>query len=126
VTQYPGDNGNYWSVKSWWVTLDVGAMASAEVQLEVGDLVFGNMTKTGEQEWFINSVNTRTGDATPITASGIGDRLRSQPWAYVTLECYGCSSCATYPSGVGANCAFTDMVRVCVCVCGAGGGRVVV
>jgi hypothetical protein len=82
VLQYPGDNGNYWSVKSWWVTLDVGAMASNEVQLEVGDNIFGNMTKIGTEAWFINSVNMRTNQQTSIKASGIGARLKSQPWAY--------------------------------------------
>ena len=24
--------------------------------------------------------------------------LKNQPWAYVTLECYGCHGCSTYPT----------------------------
>jgi len=47
VLQYPGDDGNYWSVKSWYVTLDVGTVESQEVPLAVGDFVFGNMTQVG-------------------------------------------------------------------------------
>lgn len=39
--QYPGDNGNYWSVKSWYVTLTAGASASDELPLNAGDLIFG-------------------------------------------------------------------------------------
>lgn len=93
VIQFPGDQGNYWSVKSWWVTLDVGAMASNEVQLLPGDKVFGNMTKTGTDAWFINSVNTRTSQATSIIASGIGSRLKSQPWAYGAFQLTTCMHC---------------------------------
>jgi hypothetical protein len=46
--------------------------------------VFGNMTMTGKGEWFIDSVNTRTGEQTSLTAKGVefGGRLDVQPWAY--------------------------------------------
>lgn len=83
-------------------------MYSAELALQPGDAIFGNMTKTGASEWFIGSLNQRTGESTNIVAKGLGARLRSQPWAYVTLECYGCDSCATYPAG-NASCAFSEM-----------------
>lgn len=97
--QYPADTGNGWSVKSWWVTLDVGAMATTEVALNPGDGVFGNMTRTGAGRWFIDSVNTRTGQHTGLTTPrSIVDRLRVQPWAYITAECYGCVDCSTYPT----------------------------
>lgn len=33
VLQYPGDEGNYWSVKSWYVTLKSGALASDEIKV---------------------------------------------------------------------------------------------
>jgi len=96
VLQYPGDNGNYWSVKSWYVTLDVGTVASNEVQMNVGDVIFGNMTRTGTAEWYIGSVNTNSGESTEVTVNH--PRLASQPWAYNTLECYGCDGCDTYPA----------------------------
>lgn len=108
MLQYPGDNGNYWSVKSWWVTLDMGAAASDEVQLKAGDVIFGNMTQTGKSAWFIDSVSTNTGKHTSLTAKGLGARLDAQPWAYVTMECYGCTGCDTLPPGNGTF-AFTGL-----------------
>ncbi len=76
--------------------------------MQPGQNIFGNMTKTGPEAWIIDSVNMATNQHTPIKASGIGARLKSQPWSYVTLECYGCSSCATYPAG-NSSCNFFDM-----------------
>jgi hypothetical protein len=108
VLQYPADSGSGWSVKSWWVTLDAGAFASNEVLLKPGDVIFGNMTKTGPGQWFIDSVNTANGKHTSVTAKGLGPRLDSQPWAYVTMEGYGCTSCATLPAHNGSS-AFSGM-----------------
>ncbi len=111
VIQYPADTGSGWSVKSWWVTLDVGAMASTEVALNPGDGVFGNMTRVGAGRWFIDSVNTRTGQHTALTTPrSIVDRLRVQPWAYITAECYGCVDCSTYPT---APTYFKEMAFAC-------------
>lgn len=95
VLQYPGDFGNYWSVKSWYVTLNSGATASNEVQVQPGDTIFGNMTRVGPQSWFIGSTSVATGKSTTTTATH--PRLASQPWSYTTLECYGCQDCSTYP-----------------------------
>ncbi len=41
VLQYPGDLGNYWSVKSWYVTTDSGAIESPERKCNPGDTIFG-------------------------------------------------------------------------------------
>lgn len=105
VLQYPGDEGLYWSVKSWYVTLDVGTVNSDEVQVNVGDYIFGNMTRTGPQTWYIGSVVGSSGANTYISVTH--ERLASQPWAYNTLECYGCESCQTYPQH--APCNFTKL-----------------
>jgi len=96
VLQYPGDFGYYWSVKSWYVTLDMGAIASAEIQLPVGDTIFGNMTMTAANTWYIGSTSAAMGQTTEITVTQ--PRLKSQPWAYNTLECYGCGDCSLYPT----------------------------
>ena len=40
----PGDRGDYWSVKSWYVTLDGGVMVSDEIKLNVGDLLFSKIS----------------------------------------------------------------------------------
>eukprot|EP00043_Microstomoeca_roanoka_P007863 m.76001 g.76001 ORF g.76001 m.76001 type:complete len:312 (+) comp14010_c1_seq1:52-987(+) len=95
VLQYPGDYGDYWSVKSWYVTLEAGAVASDEVRVTPGDVIFGNMTRLGADKWLVNSVNMRTGESTSITPSH--SRLATQPWAYNVMEAYGVSGCDDYP-----------------------------
>ncbi len=67
VLQYPGDNGLYWSVKSWYVTLDDGAVFSPERRVAPGDVIFGNMTKTGPQTWFIDSAVVGSSVNTALT-----------------------------------------------------------
>jgi hypothetical protein len=84
VLQSPADSGAAWSARSWFVSLDVGAVASQEIAFDEGDIVFGNMTQTGAQRWFINSVNPRTKKQTYITTSHA--RLALQPWSYTTVE----------------------------------------
>jgi len=95
VLQYPGDNGSYWSVRSWYVTVSHGVQVSEEVPLNVGDVVFGNMTRTGSSSYYIGSTSQQTGQSTSITADHAA--LASQPFAYTTIECYGCSGCSTEP-----------------------------
>jgi len=96
VLQYPGDEGNYWSVKSWYVTVRDGVQVTKELKLDVGDVVFGNMTMTGNDTWFIGSTSTKTGQSVSLSATH--EVLKSQPWAYTTVECYGCSGCPTEPT----------------------------
>jgi len=96
VLQYPASFGNEWSVKSWWVTLNGGAMFSTELPVNSGDKIFGNMTRVGSQSYYIGSVIASSGKVTGITYTN--SRLQSQPWAYNTLECYGCQDCSTYPT----------------------------
>jgi hypothetical protein len=105
VIQYPGDRGLYWSVKSWYVTLDTGTVHSTEIELNVGDVVIGNMTRTGSTTWYIGSTQESTGKNTNVTVNH--DRLATQDWAYNTIECYSCSGCTTYPTQPEL---FTDLV----------------
>jgi len=96
VLQYPADMGDGWSVKSWYVTLDDGALYTEELPLADGDIIFGNMTQTDSSGgWFIGSQSVQTGKSTNLNVSR--PRLINQFWAYVTLECYGCVDCSTYP-----------------------------
>jgi len=96
VLQYPGDNGNYWSVKSWYVTIEKGVQVTKELPLNVGDVVFGNMSLVGPETWLIDSVQSSTGKSVSITVTH--SVLASQPWAYTTVECYGCQGCETEPT----------------------------
>eukprot|EP00162_Nutomonas_longa_P008684 comp18719_c0_seq1/m.33985 comp18719_c0_seq1/g.33985 ORF comp18719_c0_seq1/g.33985 comp18719_c0_seq1/m.33985 type:complete len:349 (-) comp18719_c0_seq1:109-1155(-) len=100
VLQYPANGGNYWSVRSWIVSIaGLGGQtaASVEVPMQVGDWVFGNMTQVSSTSWDIISTNTRTNQTTKLTTRK-NERLRSQPWAYVTLETYGANNCDYFPT----------------------------
>jgi len=105
VLQYPSDEGYGWSVKSWYVTLDSNVYASDEIFVNVGEEVLGIMSNQGPQKWFISGVNKK-GTSTNLTVSD-EEGLDSQPWAYNTLECYGCNSCQNEPSGA---CNFNNLV----------------
>jgi len=94
VLQYPAEAGNSWSVRSWYVTLNSGVIATDEIPTTPGDLIFGNMTKIGPANWYIAGVSKRTGQSTSFRVSR--DRLVSQPWCYNTLECYGCGGGCGY------------------------------
>jgi len=103
VLQYTYDG---WAVKSWYVTLDNGALYSDELAVSAGDVIFGNMTQTdfSSGAWFIGSLSQQTGKSTNLNVAR--PRLQAQPWAYNTLECYGCTDCSTYPT---QPCAFSGL-----------------
>lgn len=119
------------SVKSWYVTLDSNVYASNEIFVNPGDQVKGIMMNVGPQQWFIESLNPQgnsrkifhfacscsfPGVSTNLTVTD-EEGLASQPWAYNTLECYGCNSCDNEPTGA---VHFTSLVikdlrgRVCL------------
>jgi len=105
VLQYPGDYGNYWSVKSWYVTLDGDVLYSSELQTKTGDNIFGNMTMVGGSTWFIGGTSASSGETTSLTVTK--NRLLHQPWAYNTAECYGCAGGCNYePTN---SCKFTKL-----------------
>ena len=65
------------------------------------DNIFGNMSRVGVDSWYIGCYGVSpSGQKSQETVTTIKSRTRltSQPWAYNTLECYGCRSCATYPT----------------------------
>jgi hypothetical protein len=96
VLQFPGDGGDYWSVKSWYVTLTNDIVVSDEIQVNVGDEIFGNMTKTGPSTFYIAGTDSESSQTTEITVTR--DLLTTQPWAYCTAECYGCGGCSYEPT----------------------------
>ncbi len=65
-------------LKSWFVSLDIGAVWSTEISAKPEDIIYGNMTRLSGNTWFIGGVNTRTKQATTITVSHA--RLQLQPW----------------------------------------------
>jgi len=96
VLQYPGDSGSGWSVKSWYVTLDSNVYSSDEILVNTGEDVYGAMKNIGPSSWFIESANA-VGQSTNLTVTQ-EEGLDLQPWAYNTLECYGCEDCSEYPT----------------------------
>jgi hypothetical protein len=104
--QSPADSGDAWSVKSWLVTLDEGAIQSDEIVVNAGQKIFGNMTLVAPATWYCGSyVDSPQGQVTSFTQND-PSRLGVQPWAYTTLECYGCASCDSFPTNA---CEFTEM-----------------
>jgi len=96
VLQYPGDFGNYWSVKSWYVTLNSGVLYSKEMQTTTGDNIYGvmNQSISNPETWYIAGTSQKSGASTSLTVSK--PRLASQPWGYNTAECYGCAGGCSY------------------------------
>lgn len=98
-SQYPV---NEWSISSWIVSLNGGnTYFTPAINVPVGSEVFGNMTKTGNRSWFINSVRMSDGANTTLVLhhnADPDDRLNKQAWAYTAVECYGCTGCSTYPA----------------------------
>ena len=105
VLQFPG-NGfrKSWAVKSWYVTVNAGALQSPAINVASGDAILCNMTRTGPESWFVGSTVKSSGKQTNQRATN--KRLAKQPWAYNTLECYGCRGCSTYPT---TPVSFTDL-----------------
>ena len=64
------------------------------------------MTKTGDEEWYINAVDDSTNVNSDITVKK--SRLSSQPWSYVTLEVYDVISCDQYPAA-GTPIPYTEL-----------------
>lgn len=122
VLQFGGDSedggGNYWELASWYVTIDSGAVWSTPQQVNPGiyiaitymkgDVIFGNMTKTGPSSWFIGGTVKATGVSSTFTVTY--DRLSSQPWAYCTLEVYEIDDCAGDFPPTSSPMKFTDML----------------
>jgi len=91
--------GSYWTLASWYVPLSNGdsAIWSDLITVNSGDVIFGNMTMTGPATWYINSLDTTTGQNTDMTMTK--PILKAQPWAYVTLEVYDLfDDCTEYPT----------------------------
>jgi len=97
VLQYPGGLfSRKWILKSWYVTVNSGALMSEGIDVEPEDAVTCNMTRTGTSTWSVSGTLKSSGKAT--TQSATNPRLALQPWAYNTLECYGCEGCETFPT----------------------------
>jgi len=96
--------GNFWGLASWYVTLNNGALFSKLMKIPAGASVFGNMTMTSSDTWFIGGVVN--GASTNLTVTR--PRLESQPWAYTTLETYNIPDCSWFPPS-GSTSKFTGM-----------------
>jgi len=99
VLQYPSSSflsRNNWELKSWYVTVNSGALMTSGIKVAPGDDILCNMTRTGPDSWTVAGTLKSSGKTQTQKASN--PRLKVQPWAYNTLECYGCEGCETYPT----------------------------
>lgn len=98
VLQYPGGFlSSGWALKSWYVTINGGALYSSAIDVKEGDQIFCNMTRTGDNSWIVRGTVNSTGKSTEQSATNA--RLLNQPWAYSAVaECYGCDGCKTFPT----------------------------
>jgi len=103
VLQYPGSITD-WGVKSWYVTLDSGYLVSSEIGVTSGDNIFGNMTRTVGNTWYIAGISSTTKQSSSLTVNK--NRLKSQPWAYNTAEGYGVDDCSFEPTNA---CVFSKL-----------------
>jgi len=111
VLQYPSSLGVGWSVKCWYVTILKGVpngVYSQELPVTVGDSIVTNMTKTSKDTWLIDAYSSYSGLSTKLTKTD--SLLTSQPWAYNTLECYGCTGCDSEPT---EPCYFSNLELTC-------------
>jgi hypothetical protein len=99
VLQYQSSlfSGGKWEVKSWYVTVNSGALQSTPIAVEAGDAIICNMTRTGPTSWVIKA-SLKSDPSKTTVQEADNARLKLQPWAYNTLECYGCNGCDTYPT----------------------------
>jgi hypothetical protein len=97
VLQYPGGFfSSGWELKSWYVTINAGALYSSGMSVKEGDAILCNMTRTGEDSWVVKG---QVGDKVQTQSATNADRLKVQPWAYSAVtECYGCDGCETFPT----------------------------
>jgi hypothetical protein len=97
VLQYPGGFfSSGWELKSWYVTINAGALYSSGMNVKEGDAILCNMTRTGEDSWVVKG---QVGDKVQTQTATNADRLKVQPWAYSAVtECYGCDGCETFPT----------------------------
>jgi len=101
VLQYGGDSedggGDYWAIASWYVTVDENVFYSDPMELDAGDVIFGNMTRINSTSWYISGLVSAKNINSYLTVSDA--RLVTEPWAYVTLEVYEIDDCAgDFPS----------------------------
>lgn len=97
VLQYSGGFfGASWGVRSWYVTVNSGALMSGLMDVKEGDELLCNMTRTGDTSWIVKAA-LKSDPSKSVVQEAHNDRLKLQPWAYNTLECYGCNGCNTYP-----------------------------
>ena len=99
--------GAYWGVSSWYVTLSNDVIQSKLVKVSPGDSILGIMQKTGNDTWFINSIDQNTKENTSFSVKR--SILSSQPWVYVTLEVYNIANCKDEYPPSGTTIPYTDL-----------------
>lgn len=98
-----------WSIASWYVTLGSDVVYSTLKKIKAGGQIYGNMTRLGPDSWYIDTVDLKSGTHSNMTITR--SILKSQPWAYVTLEVYDVSDCEQFPPA-GTKMPYTELELV--------------
>jgi len=105
--QSPAGGGSFWALASWYVTLDSNVFFSDLENVNAGDIIFGNMSRTAPTTWFISGGVVGSGQSTSISATD--PRLLNQAWAYCTLEVYDIDDCSNDFPPSGSAIKFTQL-----------------
>eukprot|EP01083_Nonionella_stella_P285368 971315_1 len=112
VLQYGYESGKgggpFWGISSWYVTLSNDVVQSPLIRVNPGEVIYGVMQKVGSDSWFINSIDTTSGQNTSFVVSRA--ILSSQPWVYVTLEVYNIDNCQQQYPPKGTSIPFSNLV----------------
>jgi len=99
--------GSYWTLSSWYVTVDENVLWSTPLTVSSGDSIFGNMTRINDTAWYIGSLDMNGNQMTEIVVDD--PRLVSNPWAYCTLEVYEIQDCSNDFPPIGSPMKFTGL-----------------
>jgi hypothetical protein len=93
--QSAAGGGNFWSIANWYVTSGGQAFFSTLVPVNVGDVLVGVMTLTGQTGTTFNYNSTFQGiTSSTLVVQNIAELL----WCNETLEAYGVQVCSDYPA----------------------------
>lgn len=97
-----------WEVSNWYVTLNSNTYQSDLIDTNAGSTITSYMAQNASDAgaWKVFAADKTSGRSTTLNVRN-AERLTVQPWAYTTIECYGCGGgCDYLPSEA---LAFTSM-----------------
>jgi len=91
----PAGGGAYWGLASWYVSSTHGSYHTSVMQVKTGDKLFGELSNTKGNTWFVNGGVKGGSKNVSFTRDVSTDPAYT--FACNTLEMYSLSSCKDYP-----------------------------